>query len=199
MAAVCHICCVTEDFFLPPQCHISAGHWLFTTPTSHRRRQMLLAEQTPGSLPGVWRAAHCPAWRNTPCTSTEWPILWWYPRQHRHKASFPEIPSGKCNDKIGFIYLFTYLPIYLFYLFTQITHYALLQLMLRDQCCRDQFPLQSHGRGGQTLPSNKFPPCPEELQMIMSFHKFPQTPGNIQFHKNVIPMSRKQWIFPFLS
>lgn len=111
VAAVCHICCVTEDFFLPPQCHISAGHWLFTTPTSHRRRQMLLAEQTPGSLPGVWRAAHCPAWRNTPCTSTEWPILWWYPRQHRHKASFPEIPSGKCNDKIGFIYLFTYLPI----------------------------------------------------------------------------------------
>lgn len=66
---------------------------------------MLLAKHTPGGLPVVWRAAHCPTWRNTPCTSTKGPILWWYPRQHDHKSSFPEIHSGECSDEIGFYQL----------------------------------------------------------------------------------------------
>lgn len=44
----------------------------------------------------------------------------------------------------------------------------------------------------------QIPLCPEEMEVIMPFSKFPQTPGNVQFHKNVIPMSRKQLVFLFL-
>lgn len=72
---------------------------------SHTRRQMLLAEHTPGGLPVVWRGAHCPAQRNILCTSTKWPILWWHPRQREIPKAFPEIHSGECNDKTDFYQL----------------------------------------------------------------------------------------------